>query len=245
MLNLVKVLWIPTILIGEYSLLKFQLSDLLRWSCRLPVWDNLIEWRSVCKREKNVQREEKENADERCLHLLIHKSFFLFWSLEKLFVVWHRMCLWWYWRNLRWISIQSEGEERKLKLHLINPLFVCCSFSSHSLLLHRLSKRKISAVWGKRLIKSWGKRSESDSDELYQHLLRELHHTARFNQLAHPRYSSYNDCKLIGKEKTSSLCSLWCISSVCFSVDPLTLERLLAQRPTWNNDNDNTAENLS
>lgn len=115
----------------------------------------------------------------------------------------------------------------------------------HSLLLNRLSKRKISAVWGKRLIKSWGKRSESDSDELYQHLLRELHHTARFNQLAHPRYSSYNDCKLIGKEKTSSLCSLWCISSVCFSVDPLTLERLLAQRPTWNNDNDNTAENLS
>lgn len=140
-------------------------------------------------------------------------------------------------------NIYSIGRrrERKNKL-LINSLF----------LSHRLSKRKISAVWGKRLIKSWGKRSESDSDELYQHLLRELHHTARFNQLAHPRYSSYNDCKLIGKRKeTSCFCSrlmhfsLLFFFLICFSVDPLTLERLLAQRPTWNNDNDNTAENLS
>lgn len=64
-----------------------------------------------------------------------------------------------------------------------------------SLLLNRLSKRKIKGLWGKRLIKAWGKRSESDSDELDQQILRELYHTARFNQLAHPRYSSHNDCK--------------------------------------------------
>ena len=38
------------------------------------------------------------------------------------------------------------------------------------------------------------------------------------------------------------------LSHVCLlyvAVDPLTLERLFAQRPTWNNDNDNTAENIS
>jgi hypothetical protein len=67
----------------------------------------------------------------------------------------------------------------------------------------RLSKRKIggpwgkrlSRQWGKRLLRQWGKRSESDSDELYQRILRELYHTVRFNQLAHPQYSVDDDCK--------------------------------------------------
>jgi hypothetical protein len=69
----------------------------------------------------------------------------------------------------------------------------------------RFSKRKLGGLWGKRsmnnwekrLTKSWGKRSESDSDELYQRILRELYYNARLNQLAHPRYSADDDCKFI------------------------------------------------
>lgn len=70
-------------------------------------------------------------------------------------------------------------------------------------ILFRFSKRKLGGLWGKRsmnnmdkrLTKSWGKRSESDSDELYQRILREIYHTARLNQLAHPQYSIDDDCK--------------------------------------------------
>jgi len=50
--------------------------------------------------------------------------------------------------------------------------------------------------WEKRLTKTWGKRSESDSDELYQHILRDLYHTIRLHQLANPQYSIDDDCKL-------------------------------------------------
>lgn len=72
------------------------------------------------------------------------------------------------------------------------------------ILFYRLSKRKLGGLWGKRsmnnwekrLTKSWGKRSESDSDELYQRILREIYHTVRLNQLAHPQYSVDDDCKL-------------------------------------------------
>ena len=47
----------------------------------------------------------------------------------------------------------------------------------------------------KRLNSIWGKRAESDSDELYQHILRELYHNARVNQMGHPRYSPESDGK--------------------------------------------------
>lgn len=68
----------------------------------------------------------------------------------------------------------------------------------------RFSKRKLNALWGKRsmnnwekrLTKTWGKRSESDSDELYQHILRDIYHAIRLHQSAHPQYSVDTDCKL-------------------------------------------------
>jgi hypothetical protein len=43
----------------------------------------------------------------------------------------------------------------------------------------------------------WGKRSENESDELYQRILQELYRNARRNQLAHARYLTENDGKLI------------------------------------------------
>jgi len=73
------------------------------------------------------------------------------------------------------------------------------------IILFRFSKRKVGkTVWGKRsmsnlekrLSKSWGKRSDLDSDEFYQRILRELYHNVRLNQLAHPQYSVDEDCKL-------------------------------------------------
>jgi hypothetical protein len=107
-------------------------------------------------------------------------------------------------------------------------------------MLDRLSKRNIRSAMEKRLSKAWGKRSESDSDELYQRILRELYHTARLYQLSHPRYSADSDGKLI-----IILIINKSVSAFFYIADPLTLERLLAQRTTWNNDNENVAENMS
>ncbi|CAF0925343.1 unnamed protein product [Adineta steineri] len=87
------------------------------------------------------------------------------------------------------------------------------SSSENENLKHSFNKR-LSSQWGKRLSQQWGKRSDSDSDELYQRILRELYQTARLKQSEHPRYSATND------------------------PNPLTLEEFLAQRPTWNTDND-------
>lgn len=45
----------------------------------------------------------------------------------------------------------------------------------------------------KRLHTQWGKRAESNSDELYQRILRELYHSARLTQAANPHYSANHD----------------------------------------------------
>ena len=49
----------------------------------------------------------------------------------------------------------------------------------------------------KRLHTQWGKRAESNSDELYQRILRELYHSARLTQAANPHYSANHDGKFL------------------------------------------------
>jgi len=56
--------------------------------------------------------------------------------------------------------------------------------------------KRLTGSWGKRLTGTWGKRAaESDSDELYQRILREIYNTARLKQLENPHYSPDDDCK--------------------------------------------------
>ena len=85
---------------------------------------------------------------------------------------------------------------------------------------HVLNKR-INGLWGKRLSKLWGKRSDSESDEMYQNLLREFYDHGRRNPFSHPQYSAYN------------------------GLHPLTLKQLYAQRARLDDDNEDTSENMS
>ncbi|CAF3703223.1 unnamed protein product [Rotaria sordida] len=82
--------------------------------------------------------------------------------------------------------------------------------------------KRINGLWGKRLNNLWGKRSESDSDEKYHYTLRELYDQAYRNQYAHPRYSGYSS-----------------------DLNPLTIQQLMAQRTELDDDNENTADNMS
>jgi len=108
------------------------------------------------------------------------------------------------------------------------------------MLYSAFNKRRLSGHWGKRWQKAWGKRSESDSDEAYQRILRELYLHARQNQLAHPQYSADNDRRLI------ILIILFLSFSVfAFLVNPLNFEDFMAQRSTWNDENENEAKNMS
>ncbi|UJR28249.1 hypothetical protein I4U23_009499 [Adineta vaga] len=53
--------------------------------------------------------------------------------------------------------------------------------------------KRMSSAWGKRMSSAWGKRGESDSDEFYNHLLRELYQQGRFNKYDYPRYPIDNE----------------------------------------------------
>jgi hypothetical protein len=53
--------------------------------------------------------------------------------------------------------------------------------------------KRMSSAWGKRMSSAWGKRAESETDELYNHLLRELYHQAHMNRYEHPRYSTLDN----------------------------------------------------
>jgi hypothetical protein len=57
--------------------------------------------------------------------------------------------------------------------------------------------KRMSSAWGKRMSSAWGKRADSDSDELYNHLFRELYQRARVNKYDYPRYTIDNDGKEI------------------------------------------------
>ena len=73
----------------------------------------------------------------------------------------------------------------------------------------------MSSAWGKRMSSAWGKRADSDNDELYNYLLRELHHQARLNKFEHPRYSTDNDGKQSIEGRTDSQETI-CSSSKSF-----------------------------
>jgi hypothetical protein len=110
--------------------------------------------------------------------------------------------------------------------------------STFVMLYSAFNKRRLSGHWGKRWQKAWGKRSESDSDEAYQRILRELYLNAHQNQLAHRQYSADNDRRLI------ILIIIFLSFSVFASlVNPLNFEEFMAQRSTWNDENE--AKNMS
>ncbi|CAF0809912.1 unnamed protein product [Rotaria sordida] len=77
--------------------------------------------------------------------------------------------------------------------------------------------KRMSSAWGKRMTSAWGKRGESDSDELYNHLLRELYHQARLSKYDYPRYP----------------------------IDNEVYEQYLAQRTSSNNDDEAAPQNVS
>ncbi len=55
--------------------------------------------------------------------------------------------------------------------------------------------KRMSSAWGKRMSSAWGKRAEADSDEFYNHLLRQFYHQARLNKNDYPRYPIDNEGK--------------------------------------------------
>ena len=55
--------------------------------------------------------------------------------------------------------------------------------------------KRMSSAWGKRMSSAWGKRAESDNDEFYNHILRELYHQARLSKYDSPRYPTDNESK--------------------------------------------------
>jgi len=55
--------------------------------------------------------------------------------------------------------------------------------------------KRMSSAWGKRMSSAWGKRAESDNDEFYNQILRELYQQARINQYDFPRYPTANEGK--------------------------------------------------
>ena len=52
--------------------------------------------------------------------------------------------------------------------------------------------KRMSSAWGKRMSSAWGKRAESESDELYNNIIRELYLQARRNKNDHSRLSIGN-----------------------------------------------------
>ncbi len=57
--------------------------------------------------------------------------------------------------------------------------------------------KRMSSAWGKRMSSAWGKRAETDSDDFYDHILRELYLQAHLNKYEYPRYPIDNDGKQI------------------------------------------------
>lgn len=53
--------------------------------------------------------------------------------------------------------------------------------------------KRMSSAWGKRMSSAWGKRADSDNDEYYNQLLRELFHREHLHKYDYPRFD--NDCK--------------------------------------------------
>lgn len=104
--------------------------------------------------------------------------------------------------------------------------------------------KRINGLWGKRLSKLWGKRSDSDSDELYQNALREFYDYARRNQFNHPQYAAYNGCKLNSVTVMENIC-IYIFFSFIVLVHPLTLKQLYAQRARFDEENEDTPENMS
>ena len=93
--------------------------------------------------------------------------------------------------------------------------------------------KRMSSAWGKRMSSAWGKRAESESDELYNNIIRELYLQARRNKNDHSRFSignAGNERRATGNERTS------------FLANPFGLDQFLAQRSVaTNNNNDDEA----
>lgn len=94
--------------------------------------------------------------------------------------------------------------------------------------------KRMSSAWGKRMSSAWGKRAESDNDEYYNQLLRELYHQAHFNKNDYPRFD--NDCKKnyfhnIKNKKLLFYC--------------LVFGQYLAQRTISNNDDEIAPQHMS
>ena len=64
--------------------------------------------------------------------------------------------------------------------------------------------KRMSSAWGKRMSSAWGKRAGIDSDDYYNHLLREPYYQARFYKYDYPRYPIDNERKIDEKTNTFS-----------------------------------------
>jgi hypothetical protein len=93
--------------------------------------------------------------------------------------------------------------------------------------------KRMSSAWGKRMSSAWGKRAESDNDEFYNQILRELYQQARINQYDSLRYPTVNE----GKEED--------FNYIYNLFHTLVYEQYLAQRTASNNDEDAALKNMS
>jgi hypothetical protein len=96
--------------------------------------------------------------------------------------------------------------------------------------------KRMSSAWGKRMSSAWGKRADSDNDEYYNSILRELYHQAHLNKYEHSRYPSNSDGKEIIYNENSN---------ISISVNPLAFEQYLAQHSASNNDDEVASQNMS
>ncbi|CAF2232705.1 unnamed protein product [Rotaria magnacalcarata] len=112
-----------------------------------------------------------------------------------------------------------------LLMILVQTIFSQATLTQSSLdnsNLKRMSSawgKRMSSAWGKRMSSAWGKRGESDSDELNANILRELYRQGLLSKYHYPRYP--------------------------IDFDNDVVEHYLAQRRTFNNDDETAPQNMS